>query len=131
MFESAAVRKTEEPQRNLGELLESTLHQAKTLLQAEVSLARSELSSELDAAVGAAGILAAGAMCLQAGLVTLGVLLILAFGVGVASIAVVVALFALGAFAVIYAVRSLQQRKLQRTSARLALDAKQVMETVK
>lgn len=131
MFESAAVRKTEEPQRNLGELLESTLHQAKTLLQAEVSLARSELSSELDAAVGAAGILAAGAMCLQAGLVTLGVLLVMAFGVGVAAISVVLVLFVVGTLATVYAVRSLQKRKLQRTSARLALDAKQVMETVK
>ena len=57
MFESAAIRKEEAPQRNLGELLEDALHQGNNLLQAELSLARKEFSGELDAALGAGAIL--------------------------------------------------------------------------
>jgi uncharacterized membrane protein len=128
MLESAA-QKPSAP--NLGDLVEDALHQAKTLVQAEFSLARSELKAELKQALSSALLLGAGAMCLQAALVTLGVLLVLALGVGLASVFVVlgfvvisVALFAAG-------LRSAQGRKLPRTTDRLASDAKQVMETVK
>jgi len=128
MLESGAQKP---PPPNLGELVEDALHQAKTLVQAEFSLARGELKMELQQALGSAIMLGAGAMCLQAALVTLGVLLVLALGVGVASVAVVLALVAVAALLLVLGVRSLQRRKLPRTSARLSSDAKQVLETVK
>jgi Putative Actinobacterial Holin-X, holin superfamily III len=116
---------------NLGQLLESTLHHAKELLQAEASLARKELSTEVTSALGSIGLLAVGVMFLQGALTTLGVVLVLAFGVGIAAMAVVAALAAIGVAFLIAAVRGLERRKLPRTTARLALDAQQVMETVK
>jgi ABC-type nickel/cobalt efflux system permease component RcnA len=70
-------------------------------------------------------------MFLQAGLVTLGVLAVLALGVGTAAVGVVIALAAVGAVFLLVSWRALAQRKLPHTAARLALDAKQVMETVK
>ena len=81
---------------NLGQLLENTLHHAKELLQAEASLARRELSSEVSSAFGSIGLLAIGVMFLQGALTTLGVVLVLAFGVGVAAIALVAGLAAQG-----------------------------------
>ena len=129
MAEPATERATAEP--NLGDLLESTLHHAKDLLQAELSLARREVSSEVSGALGSIALLAVGAMFLQAALSTLGVVLVLAFGVGIAAVALVVALAALGGVLTIVALRSLDRRKLPRTTERLALDAQQVMETVK
>ena len=131
MFESGAVRSAEKARPNLGEVLEDALHQAKSLVQAELSLARSELVGELSHAYSALGFLAAGAILLQAGLATLGVLLVLALGVGIAAGAVVVAFLALGGALVFLAIRSFERKKFPRTTARLALDAKQVMETVK
>jgi len=128
MLESAAP-KTPEP--DLGDLVEDALHQAKTLVQAELSLARGELKSEVKQALGSAVVLGAGAMCLQAALVTLGVLLVLALGVGAASALVVLGLLAFGALFVVFGLRSLRRSKLPRTTARLTADAKQVLETVK
>jgi Flp pilus assembly protein TadB len=128
MLESAAPK---QPAPNLGELVEDALHQAKTLVQAEFSLARSELKSELKQTLSSALLLGAGAMCLQAALVTLGVLLILALGVGMTSVLVVLGLAALGAALLVVGVKSAQRRKLPRTTDRLSSDAKQVMETVK
>jgi hypothetical protein len=116
---------------NLGELLENTLHHAKNLLQAELSLARSEISSEVSAAYGSLLLLALGAMFLQAALSTLGVVLVLAFGVGVVAAGVIVLLAAIGIALALIAMRSLERRKLPRTTARLAMDAHEVMETVK
>ena len=130
MFESAAPRSAEKSRPNLGDILEDALHQAKSLVQAELSLARRELVGEVSSAYSALGLLAAGAVLLTAGLATLGVLLVLAFGVGIAAAAVVVAFLALGTVLVVMACRSLERKKFPRTSARLALDAKQVMETV-
>jgi hypothetical protein len=116
---------------NLGELLESTLHNAKTLLQAELSLAKRELSSELTSMLSSVGLLIAGAFFLQAALTTLGVLLVMAFGIGIAAVAVVVVLAGIGAALLVVALRALERKKLPRTTARLALDTQQVMETVK
>jgi uncharacterized membrane protein YqjE len=116
---------------NLGELLEKTLHHAKSLVQAELSLARREISSEVSAAYGALLILMLGAMFVQAALSTLGIVLVFAFGVGVASVALVVGLAAIGLVLALLALRSLERRKLPRTTARLTSDARQVMETVK
>ena len=116
---------------NLAELLESTLHHAKDLLQAELSLARQELSRELSSAFGSLGLLAAGAMFLQAALTTLGVILVLQFGVGIAAAALVIVFAGVGVVLSVLALRALERRKLPRTTARLALDAQQVMETVK
>lgn len=111
--------------------MEDALVQGKSLLQAELSLARKELSSEVDAAVGAGALLLVGFMFLQVGLVTLGVLLVLWLGVGAPAALLVAALLAFGVASTVVAVRALQRRKLQRTTARLSLDAKQVLETVK
>ncbi|HYP78049.1 MAG TPA: phage holin family protein [Polyangiaceae bacterium] len=119
------------PAPNLGDLIEDALHQAKTLVQAEFSLARGELKTELKQALGSAVLFGAAAMCLQAAIVTLGVLLVLALGVGVASASVVLALAAIAAVLVVLGVRSARLGKLPRTTARLSSDAKQVMETVK
>jgi putative superfamily III holin-X len=116
---------------NLGQLLENTLHHAKELLQAEASLARRELSSEVSSAFGSIGLLAIGVMFLQGALTTLGVVLVLAFGVGVAAIALVAGLAAVGVVLSVVALRALERRKLPRTTGRLALDAQRVMETVK
>ncbi|HTA88057.1 MAG TPA: phage holin family protein [Polyangiaceae bacterium] len=116
---------------NLGELLENTLHHAKSLLQAELSLARRELSGELSAAYGSLGLLVIAGMFLQAALSTLAVVLVLAFGVGVAAIGLIVLLAAVGVVLTVVALRALERRKLPRTTARLAMDAQQVMETVK
>ena len=43
------------PAPNLTDLVEDALHQAKTLVQAEFSLARNELKSELKQALGCGG----------------------------------------------------------------------------
>jgi hypothetical protein len=129
MNDPAAERASGTP--NLGELLESTLHNAKTLLQAELSLAKRELSSELTSMLSSLGLLIAGAFFLQSPLTTLGVLLVLAFGMGIAAVAVVVVLAGIGAVLLFVALRALERKKLPRTTARLALDTQQVMETVK
>jgi uncharacterized membrane protein YqjE len=128
MLESPAPK---QPAPNLGELVEDALQQAKTLVQAEFSLARGELKSELKQALGSALLLVAGAMFLQAALVTLGVLLILAVGVGIGSVLVVVGFAAVAAVFLVVGLRAADQRKLPRTTARLSSDAKQVLETVK
>jgi|SRR6185369_1145709 len=128
MLESAAP-KPEEP--NLGDLIEDALHQAKTLVQAEFSLARGELKNELKQTLGSAIMLGVGVMCLQAALVTLGVLLVLALGVGAASALVVLGMLVFAALFVVIGLRSLRGSKLPRTTARLTSDAKQVLETVK
>jgi uncharacterized membrane protein YqjE len=119
------------PQPDLGDLIEDALHQAKTLVQAELSLARGELKNELKQALGSAVMLGAGAACLQAALVTLGVLIVLALGVGAASACVVLGLVAFAALFIVFGVRSVRRSKLPRTTARLSSDAKQVLETVK
>jgi|GEM_PF-1038657 hypothetical protein len=131
MNESSVKRAPERPTPDLGDLLEDALHQAKSLMQAELSLARRELVTEVETATRSLVLLVVGVMFLQAALVTLGVLFVLALGVGVASEAVVVALAAIGAAVLLFARRALAHRKLPRTAARLTLDAKQVMETVK
>lgn len=128
MLETAAPKPSAP---NLGELVEDALLQAKTLVQAELSLARGELKSELKQVLGSAVLLAAGAMCLQAALVTLGVLLVLALGVGAASALVILGLLAIAALFLILGLRSAKVGKFPRTSARLSSDAKQVLETVK
>ena len=117
---------------NLGQLLENTLHHAKELLQAELSLAKREFSSEVSSAFASIGLLAVGVMFLQGALTTLGVVLVLEFGVGVVAVTLVVALAVIGVVCSAVALRALERRKLPRTTARLALDAQQVaMETVK
>jgi uncharacterized membrane protein YqjE len=128
MLETAASKA---PAPNLGDLIEDALHQAKILVQAEFSLARGELKSELKQAFGSLLLLGAGVMFLQAALVTLGVLLVLALGVSAASAGVVVALLVVAAAFLGLGVRSVQRSKLPRTTARLSSDAKQVLETVK
>jgi uncharacterized membrane protein YqjE len=128
MLQSAAPKP---PAPNLGDLVEDALHQAKTLVQAEFSLARGELKAELKQALGSALLLGVGAMFVQAALVTLGVLLVLALGVGVASILVVLGLGAIASVLLVLGVRSARLERLPRTSARLGADAKQVLETVK
>jgi len=125
MLESAA------PKPNLTDLVEDALQQAKTLVQAEFSLARGELKNEFKQALGSALLLGAGAMCLQAALVTAGVLLVLVLGVGVASALVVLGLLSIAGVLLLLGVRSLQRAKLPRTTARLRADAKQMLETVK
>ena len=119
------------PAPNLGELLEDALHQAKTLVQAELSLARAELKSEIKQALGSALLLAAGGMCLQAALSTLGVLLVLALGAGAGSAIVVLGLMAVAGLLLLLGVHAARRSKLPRTTARLSSDAKQVLETVK
>ncbi|HEY0464539.1 MAG TPA: phage holin family protein [Polyangiaceae bacterium] len=132
MLQSAAPKPAPNtPAPNLGDLVEDALQQAKTLVQAELSLARGELKNELKQALGAAALLGAGAMCLQAALTTLGVLLVLAFGVGVASVVVVLGLLAIAGLLFALGLRSWQRTKLPHTTARLRDDAKQVLETVK
>jgi uncharacterized membrane protein YqjE len=129
MPEITPPRSADQP--NLGELLESTLHHAKDLLQAELALAKSEVSNEVSSALDSLVLLVVGAIFLEAALTTLGVLLVFAFGVSVAAVAVVLVLTALGAIFCLVAKRGLERRKLPRTAARLALDTRQVMETVK
>lgn len=133
MLEPATPRQATPRQADpgLGDLIEDALHQAKTLVQAEFSLARAELENELKRALGSAILLASGAMCLQAALVTLGVLLVVALGVGAASVLVVLGLLAFAAVLLAFGARSLRRSKLPRTTARLRADAKQVLETVK
>ena len=75
--------------------------------------------------------LAVGVMFLQAALTALGVLLVLALGGRLASLGVVAGLAVLGSAVVLYGRQALAQRALTRTSARVALDAKQITETVK
>ena len=131
MFESDPRRNAQDAAPHLGQLLEDTLQQAKNLVQAELSLARRELASELAVALSSLLLLVVGVVLAQAGLCTLGVLLVLSLGVGYTSLAVVSASVVLGVSLAAHACRSLQKRKLPRTTARLALDAEQVLETVK
>jgi len=119
------------PPPNLSELVEDALHQAKTLVQAELSLARDELKSELKQALGSALMLAAGAIVLQAALATLGTLLVLALGVSLASGLVVLGLLVLAGLLLMLGFRGARRRKLPRTTARLSSGAQQVLETVK
>lgn len=116
---------------NLGEVLEDVLVQAKNLVQAELSLAKHELTSQARATVGSLIVLGVGVMFLQAALTTLGVLLITAFGPGGIAAVVVAVLAAIGAACALVASRQLQGKKLAQTSERLTLDAKQVAEAVK
>jgi len=129
MFESAAPKTQPEP--NLGDLVEDALVQAKTLVSAELSLARAELKSELKQTLGSAVALGVGVMFLQAALVTSGVLLVLALGPGIGAVLVVGVLFAIAIACGVIGLRALQHQKLPRTTARLSTDAKQVLETVK
>ena len=130
MFESTQ-RKPEPAGPNLGDLVEDALHQAKTLVQAELSLAKRELTSEVTSTFESLIWLAVGVLFAQAALSTLGVLAVLALGVGVAALGVVLVLAAVSAALMIIGVRALKTRKLPKTTARLTMDAKQVMETVK
>jgi uncharacterized membrane protein YqjE len=131
MSQSSLDRVPEKTAPNVGDLIEDALHQAKSLIQAELSLARRELTSEFTSAVSSVLLLIVGVMFVQATLTTLGVLLVLALGSGLASVAVVVVLAAIAGILLLVGVRHLQRRKLPRTTERLAMDAKQVMETVK
>jgi len=119
------------PAPNLTDLVEDALHQAKTLVQAEFSLARNELKSELKQALGSALLLVFAAMCMQTALATLGILLVLALGVSFASAAVVLGFVLLAGALLLLGLRSVRRSKLPRTTARLSSDAKQVLETVK
>jgi hypothetical protein len=130
MSETSLNRTPEKPAPNLGDLLGDALDQAKTLVQAEFSLARGELVSELKTAAGSLVGALVGLMFLQAALATLGVLLVLAVGMSI-GVVVVAGFAAIGIAGLLIARRALRLRALPRTSARLALDAKQVMETVK
>jgi uncharacterized membrane protein YqjE len=130
-METSLNRAPEKPAPNLGDLLEDVLHQSKSLVQAEFSLARRELVSDVKSTAGSLIFVVIGVMFLQAALATLGVLLVMAFGVGVGGAAVVVGLLAVGAAVLMWGLHSLERRKLERTTARLSLDTKQVMETVK
>lgn len=131
MLEGTPNRSVQVAPPNLGELLEDALLQARNLVQAEVSLARTELKGELKVAATAVLLLVAGGMFLQAALVVLGVLLVVAWGGGAASTAVVIALAVIGVGLTFVAVKSLQRERLPRTTARLSSDAKQVLESVK
>ena len=115
----------------MGDLVEDALLQAKTLVQAELSLARAELKTEFKQTLGSALALGVGVIFFQAALVTLGVLLVLALGPGIGAVIVVVGLLAIAVVCAVVGVRALQQKKLPRTTARLSTDAKQVLETVK
>ncbi len=130
MFESTQ-RKPEPAGPNLGDLVEDALHQAKTLVQAELSLAKRELTSEVTSTFDSLIWIACGALFAQAALTTLGFLAVLALGVGVAALGVVLVFTAVSTALFVIGVRALKQGKLPKTTARLALDAKQVMETVK
>jgi hypothetical protein len=130
MLETSVSRAPDKAAPNLGDLVEDALNQAKSLVQAEFSLARRELLSELKTAAGSLLGALVGLLFLQAALATLGVLLVLALGVKL-GIAVVVGFVAIGAAGLLSARRALRMRLLPRTTDRLALDAKQVMETVK
>jgi uncharacterized membrane protein YqjE len=116
---------------SFGELVEHTLHDAKGLLQAELSLARRELSSEVSSALGSIGLFLAGAMFLQAALTTLGVFVLIVFGAGAVGASMIAVLAGIGIWLCVRAKHALAQRKLPRTTARLALDAEQVMGAVK
>lgn len=131
VMDSSLNRAPEKPSPNLGDLLEDVLHQSKSLVQAEFSLARREFVADLKTTASSLVVVIFGVLILQAALATLGVLLVMAFGVGVGGAAVVVGFFAVGAVVLVWGLRSIERRKLARTSARLSLDAKQVMETVK
>ena len=130
MLESSP-NKAEAPAPNLGDVIADALHQAKTLVQAELSLVKRELTHEVTSALSSLVWIVVGVLFAQAALTTLGVLAVLALGAGVASVGVVVLLAAIAATFFVIGVRALKQRKLPRSTARLASDAKRVMETVK
>lgn len=131
MPESTLKRAPDQPTPDLGDLLEDVLHQAKTLMQAELSLARRELVTEVKTAAGSVVLLIVAVMILQAALVTLGVLLVLALGVGLASAGVIVGLAVIGTAILLFSRRALTRQNVANPLRRLTVDAKQVMETVK
>jgi len=120
-----------QPAPNLGDLVEDALHQAKTLVQAELSLARAELKAELKQFLGSLLLFGVGAMFAQAALVTFGVFFVLTLGVRGEALLVVLGLLAVAAVFLVLGVRSMELKKLPRTTERLSKDAKQVLETVK
>jgi uncharacterized membrane protein YqjE len=111
--------------------LEDALIQARKLIQAELSLARRELHSELTSASSVLLFLAIGAMLLQAALVTLAVLVVMTLGPGYAALAVVGGLLLAGAACALLAKRALQHKKLPRTLARLSTDTREILESAK
>ena len=131
MSESLRPQSPEPTQPNLGDLVEDALHQAKALVQAELSIARRELTSEVASTFDSLVWLALGALFAQAALTTLGVLAVLALGVGLASAGVIVLLAGVSAALFNVGIRALKRRSLAPVTARLAMDAKQVLETVK
>ena len=110
-----------QPAPNLGDLVEDALHQAKTLVQAELSLARAELKAELKQFLGSLLLFGVGVMFAQAALVTLGVFLVLTLGVRGEALLVVLGLLAFAAVFMVLGVRSLELKKLPRTTERLSL----------
>ncbi len=124
-------RAPEKPAPNLGDLLEDVLHQAKSLFEAELALAKRELVSDLKSGAVSVALVAVALLFLQAALTTLGVLLVMTVGAGFGGALVVVGMLAVSVTALLFARHLLARRKLARTSARLTTDAKQVMETVK
>jgi uncharacterized membrane protein YqjE len=131
MFEPAIPQRAEHGPPNLGTLLEDTLLQAKNLVQAELSLARSELKGELKAVYGTLLFLGIGALFLQAALVAGSVLLVMSLGAGLLAGAVVFAFVLLGVTFLLFARQALAKKKLPRTIARLTTDATQILETAK
>jgi uncharacterized membrane protein YqjE len=131
MFEPATTHGAEHDSPNLGKLLEDALLQAKTLVQAELSLARSELKGELTAVYGSLLLIGISALFLQAALVAGSVLLVMSLGAGALAGAVVFAFALVGATFLLFARRALAAIKLPRTMARLTADATQILETAK
>jgi uncharacterized membrane protein YqjE len=130
MFESTPAKPEVVPP-NLGDLVSDAVHQAQTLVQAELSLAKRDLKREVAEAFGSLLWIAAALIFAQAALTTLGVLAVIALGAGVASLGVVLLLAAVAGSLLSIGVRALKQRKLPQPTARLVSDAKQVMEAVK
>jgi uncharacterized membrane protein YqjE len=131
MFEPATPHGAENAPPNLGKLLEDALHQAKNLVQAELSLARTELKGELTAVYGTLLWFGLGVLFLQAALVAGSVLLVMALGAGALAGVVVFAFVLVGAMFLLLAWRALAKKKLPRTMARLTADATQILETAK
>ena len=115
---------------NVGDLVEDVLLQAKTLLQAELSLARREIALELGAARALMVWLTVGVLCIHAALVSLGVLLVLWLGAGYGALTVAVLAVA-GVSCTGVALRRFQGRKLPRTTDRLRSDAQHILATLK
>jgi len=115
---------------SLGHTLEKTIEDALALVRAEIALAKREATDKLGSLAKAAIFVFAGTVFLQAGLTSLGVLLLLTLRGTALGFVVVAGFFAVAGVLALVGVRLLKDHP-SRTPDRLKLDGRALTEALK